>query len=250
MGYGGGAMKSETLLVEAAIAADYLEERGDFQNLIGFLREVAFVNLLEFCEHNAFRRPIAEPFVQDGYLYATDARIAIRIPTKQSNTEREDGARYPRMADIFTGLKPVQSRWHAEEGWLQWPTKPLEIPTPTDAKQGVVCPICLGGGEYWTDGDTRRCVYCDGDGYLSLYDNASLGPACFSGMYWRLIARLPNVWYREPKNAGKPLWFRFAGGDGVLMPITDPTKAQEISTYSDVDYYDPHEAGEAFRRPE
>jgi hypothetical protein len=34
------------------------------------------------------------------------------------------------------------------------------------------------------------------------------------------------------------------------MPIADPTKAQESSTYSDVDYYDPHEAGEAFRRPE
>lgn len=202
---------TKPILTEAAIAADYLEEHTNFAEAVRILREAAFVTLLEFCDRYAWRHAIGQPWAKDGYLYATDARIAIRIPTSQPDTPTGD-ARLPKIADVFAQW-PVP----ATAAWQRWPVKPVFVDTAHET--GEDCPICHGDGFYYTDGDVRRCVYCDGSGKVQAFDNVELGKSYVAGVYWDKIRRLPDPWYVEPEKADEPVHFRFLGGEGLLMPI-------------------------------
>lgn len=210
---------TDPILIDALIAADYLEEHCNFPEAVAILRQAAFVHLLPFCdEEQHWKWSLCEPFVQGGYVYATDGKIAIRIPTRRPDTFHE--GRFPKMGETFDKLLRAYTRdAPGDLGWLPWPTKPVFVETETDAKTGIACPICRGATHYYADGDAVTCVYCDATGYVERWDNVDTGKSIIAGRYWQLISRLPNVWYLERMREDDPIWFRFAGGDGLLMTI-------------------------------
>lgn len=225
-------MNASEILIEAAIAADYLREHTNFEEAARILYEAAFVTLLPFCDPHPYRANIGEPFVKDGWMYATDARICVRVPCSQPDSE----GRFPDVAVVFRlyGVKePPTTVRHRDGGvaysglaaWQQWPTKPIWVKTEPDKQTGITCPLCHGEGETFWGGDSQACVYCDRTGLLERFENVELGipfdasSPLIAGKYWSLISRLPDVWYREPENSEKPIHFRFRGGEGLLMQI-------------------------------
>jgi len=206
----------DPILIDAFIAAEYLEEHCNYPEAVAILRQAAFVHLLPFCDdYYSWKYDLTEPFVQGGYVYATDGKIAIRIPTRRPDTFHE--GRFPNMQQVFDTLLTNHSG--SKEPWQPWPTKPVFAPTEPAAQTGIDCPICRTQGHYYADGDSATCVYCDATGWVERWDNVDTGKSIIAGRYWRLISRLPNVWYRERMRDGDPIWFRFAGGDGLLMTI-------------------------------
>lgn len=210
---------TDPILIDALIAADYLEDHANFPEAVAILRQAAFVHLLPFCDEFSWKYDLCEPFVKDGYVYATDSRIALRIPTRRSNTfdMSSRSARFPKMGETFDNL--LTNHLDSKEPWLPWPTKPIFVETEADAQAGIACPICRTQGHYYADGDAVTCVYCDATGWVERWDHVDTGKSIIAGRYWRLISRLPCVWYRERMREDDPIWFRFAGGDGLLMTI-------------------------------
>ncbi|MCA9220405.1 MAG: hypothetical protein KDA71_08760, partial [Planctomycetales bacterium] len=123
----------------------------------------------------------------------------------------------PNMKQSFESFQRLSPE---ESPWLPWPSKPVEVEAGDDA-MAVFCPICFGDGHYYAADDDRACVYCDRTGLVERLDDAMIGQARYAGRYWNLIRQLPNVVYREPKRFDDVLWFRFSGGDGLLMPINN-----------------------------
>ena len=43
-------------------------------------------DITAFCAEEDGRYPMTKPWIQDGWLYATDACIAVRVPSKEPDT--------------------------------------------------------------------------------------------------------------------------------------------------------------------
>lgn len=212
------------------------------------------VNLDPFCWDASTKYDLAKPFVQerrDGRLdrYATDGRIAVRVPTDESG--KGTAAKLPDVA----GLPWREDR----DRWLPWPAKPtpiiadgaecLDCDATGVAGKAVECEKCEGFGcEYEFDDDEpdrfgpKDCERCQGTGCT--------GPRCPTcqgkgrGRFPHSIELMPGVWVawryhaimrreldgiefgpKTPPIDGKAcaIPFRFDGGGGLLMPLLRPT---------------------------
>lgn len=57
------------------------------------------IDLSRFCDKSSSRHGLAKPFVVDGWKYATDDRIAVRVPANEKNGE----GRFPMsLKGLFT----------------------------------------------------------------------------------------------------------------------------------------------------
>lgn len=187
-------------------------------------------DLQAFCDPTYSRCKM--PFVRAGHTYATDARVCIRIPTEEADTE----GKFPDTHRLgWSGCAL------ANEPWPNIEVNPIEHN----------CDECYGTGKAEEDCDRCRgagwlhchhcdnesdCKKCDGDGVvvgdspceecggtgkrLSLRDvHVSIGSATISGHYHKLIAALPNARVTLPTEPCDMLSFRFDGGEGLLMAI-------------------------------
>jgi len=73
------------------------------------------------------------PFVQDGYLYATDGRIAARVPTDAANTVIP-GLKFPNAAGVFSCVEKVS---------------PMYMPASFAYEHGVLVEGALIAERYW-----------------------------------------------------------------------------------------------------
>lgn len=140
---------------------------------------------------------IEKPFVKDGYRYATDGRIAVRVPVSDANSE----GTFPRVDTL---------------GWLhgtatEWSDWPLD-------------------SDDWPDIIEHPCDGCEDCGYTGThYDvpvnqNYPLTKTLNVGwLYAKRIALLPNPTFAivEPERYDHPIvLFRFGeNGEGILMPL-------------------------------
>ena len=216
-------------------AADFLEEHG-WQDQADEVRRSADTWLLRFCDGENPRLNLGEPFVRGGWTYATDSRIAIRMPSN-----RVDGN--CRLTESVLGVmlgyfekyhEAVKTGPFMRDGrnWRQWPSKPVEM--PLDGMEYVACQICRGDGRIFdVDGDVWTCVYCDATGNVGLQPDVMLegGTPIVGGRYWSLIRRLPDVWYIDPESDKEPIPFRFRFGQGLLMPIDEQQRRRARDMY-------------------
>ncbi|MBU1801514.1 MAG: hypothetical protein KKA97_04585 [Actinobacteria bacterium] len=74
----------------------------------------AKVDLGPFCRKGKHRYAIGEPFVQGGYLYATDGVMAVRMPTRR---KRDTRGALPQIGLVFRyrGGRRKQWPWSGEE---------------------------------------------------------------------------------------------------------------------------------------
>lgn len=190
---------------------------------------------------------IEKPFVWQGYKYATDSRIAVRVAAPGEFESLEEGRRIPKSI--------VNVGWHLAEGatWEPWPERAsatVERECPRCKGRGTVgyshhcatcggsgaiieecphcghdmdeeeCEHCDGKGEFYR----YSCSYCDGKGEGELLKEQPVGLARIAGDYDDRIRRLPGpIEYVPPKTDDGAILFRFDGGEGVIMPLMPGT---------------------------
>lgn len=173
------------------------------------------------------RQALATPWSRGDYTYATDGRVAARVP-RLAEVTREDG---PNAALLF-------ATWPAE-GWMPVPELPPAAERPSCLEcQGTgetpTCPQCCGEGEvewhyyHWTRQDecpvcqgksgTYPCTVCDGLGTLDPpRQEVWIGSAVVDAALLRRFCGLPDL---EVAVATIDLLaVRWTGGDGVIATI-------------------------------
>jgi hypothetical protein len=175
------------------------------------------INLKPFCSTDQHRPYIMQPFSRGEFTYATDGRLMVRVPRRAEVPEVDTA---PQAERVFP--KPPATAFR--------PAAKVELPPPTS----VECEICEGRGMQHDCPDcTCECEPCDGTGKISsdVEVSLSIGGVPFGLRYVRPIMALPSLEIAVPVNGGKsPLEFRFDGGDGIIMPRTEP-----CATHLDID---------------
>lgn len=189
------------------------------------------IDLLKFCD--SIPRPHAlwtsKPFVRGGYRYATNSKMAVRVPSVDADSDID--AR-PQTLGLLVGYF---DDFPAIVDTL-WP----EVETATDLVQ---CNECGGHGNHSID-----CEECDGDGYEVCHScgheddceacngegevagddcEACSGKGQVEKLKWQrfedgrisiendlLVRELPNVRYVI---VGHRILFTFDGGEGVTL---------------------------------
>jgi hypothetical protein len=91
--------------------------------------------MFDFCDndHRSSRCALRIPFVENGYLYATDGFIAVRVPTDAKDTEIP-GIKFPKAGPIFSTVDP---------------TDPAPVPLPFVSKKQVMIGDAWISANYW-----------------------------------------------------------------------------------------------------
>jgi hypothetical protein len=174
--------------------------------------------LQQFASPDESRVYIGSPFYHDGFAYATDGHLAVRIP---SESFTEDKWKLERKETVLKSF--------AREGGQWWTiTPPLESPI-----KEVACDACSGTGcdECFHCGHEAECSNCDGTGKRTTHASTEVGGVLFDvatlGRVWRLPGFTLRVHEADPMTAHL---FRFNGGGGVVMPIR-----RKMDTHIDVE---------------
>lgn len=163
---------------------------------------------------------LAKPWRVGDYVYATDARIAVRVDPAcwDGDLAGEGDGCQPKMEPIFAGIAGVKE-------WAPLPKFPACEDCRGTGKAGRECESCAGTGSRWCKQctDEHECQCCEGVGVL--YDTCDFCPVPF-GPKWvhRQLANklksLPNVeWGSADDEPLTPVFFRFTGGAGAVSPI-------------------------------
>jgi hypothetical protein len=165
------------------------------------------MDLQDFCSDET-RMAICTPFVRDGWKYATDGRICVRILTTEPDDSNEPYKR-PDASALFKGFNV--------DG-----LEPFEIPTIKGVKI-IECDSCNGDGYAICDmGHEHECNDCDGDGHYEEWPKNEVGGQTFSERYLSKIINLPGLQFfarSADMETLKPAFFTFDNGQGLLMPI-------------------------------
>ena len=197
-----------------------------------------------FVGSDSSRYAIDEPWIRSGWKCATDRRIAIRVGApNEPDTPDPERQRFPKM------LEMPEWRVSEDEAWLPWPSAPPvwgfgDCPEcDGDGYLGAHC-ACDGGSSacpcFARNGRLgKRCQACVGalphpghgepEGYGWLPAFHRVGCQLIHQKYHRRIMSLPGPieFIDRPDNErirewAAPIRFRFANGDGLVMPC-DPT---------------------------
>jgi hypothetical protein len=163
--------------------------------------------LKQFCGNQPFREYINEPFSQDGFTWATDGVIMLRVDHIASlgPCPREGGLN---VSKPLVGIEKAA-----------FTCRQFSFP-PAPSKRGM-CMTCDGRGTEHTCPDcTCKCDDCNGSGDADpeLQMSTIVSGRIFNLSYVRKVSELPNVEIADC-DGEIPMWFRFDGGYGALMPM-------------------------------
>lgn len=174
------------------------------------------IDMRKFCEEEIPN--IATPFWRDGYLYASNGRYCVRVPSESG----EPGH----------ALAPAANRlehWWTDDSLFAWE------PFPESGSQKLRCDECRGTGQDFSIGrccpkcgnNDFPCEDCEGTGWVDSFKNIMVGGFLFSGRFIHMLSSLPNSTVNASKSpTDKPyqrtgiLRIRFDGGQALLMGIT------------------------------
>lgn len=189
--------------------------------------------LKSFCATiNDSREYLRAPFVNKGFIYATNGHIAVRIPDNGTIQENKDA--------------PKNIHNYFQSGISDF----IEIPALPEKTKCVrccgtgnrifknKCDKCDGKGEFYHgshyydcaecdgSGEVRSgepkadipCEYCDGSGWEK-YSFIDIGEFRFQCAYIEKILALPNVKFMRTINSDDACKFLFDGGEGIIMPM-------------------------------
>lgn len=170
----------------------------------------ATIDLQQFCGTDETRPYLMKPFSRDGFTWATNGHILVRVRARPDVPDMDQKLGLEKQFggyDTATFFKPN----------LKLPPAPAEFgDCPACSARGYVhdCPHC--GCE---------CPKCEGRGNLDLerITSTTIAPKLYALNYIRQILSLPDVEIArvEAEPLLAPLFFRFTGGIGALMPLRD-----------------------------
>lgn len=167
--------------------------------------------LLRFCGDKESRYALTAPWIRDGWRYATDGRLCVRMPAEGL---QDTAAVYiPPAGEVFA----INFEPYADKCRKPWP----------DLMQIVMydgtCPQCDGFGELGcSECFKRTCLTCHGKKTTKQEHFAHVGNHAVRPVYARKIADLPGVRWAAGIASNKPLPFVFdGGGQGLVMGMPD-----------------------------
>lgn len=162
----------------------------------------AVVDLKSFCGDELARPYLHKPFSIGKFTFATDGRLMVRVP-RQDGVPEHDGP-------IKNANKPFDKI--RESTTFSRPE--FAVPSLDDEE----CLTCEGHGyEHDCPDCSCRCVKCGGTGIAKAsitYDGIN-----FDAAYFAKVLAIPGVELSSARD-GEPLFFRFDGGVGALMPLS------------------------------
>jgi hypothetical protein len=183
------------------------------------------LDLQQFCvkeeKDTEWLKSLMKPWVANGWEYAADCGIAIRIPTTKSATPPPECHRnyHPEIERSFaTDAIP-------EDELTPWPQRNIcETCNGTGVKGTQICSKCNGDGYFLCSecGSEAECPKCGRSGHVPRKCSDCGGKnlvqmdSCYvSATNYQRINTLPNLRYKENNN--NPIYFRFDGGEGSVM---------------------------------
>lgn len=150
------------------------------------------IDLTPFYNTDDIRRNISAPFSDATYTYATNGHIVIRVPLRADVPASDFAPKCDRLFQQFaTG----------DREWLQIPDLPEAIMQP-----------CI----YCDTNDPDPCIECHDTLICERPVSVEIGGSHFARKYLAMIKALPNCVIAP--NGLDAAWFKFDGGDGLLMP--------------------------------
>lgn len=160
------------------------------------------IDLKPFCGNEwEVRAALRAPWVQDGWLYATNGHVCVRLPAIEANSV---GPRHPKNVSAL-----FNKAFNVEGEFIAFPTLPCL----------VNCPVCGGSGSVEDEhGDTDCCFNCYGSGFD--WTRQEVGDSGFNLLYMHQLSALPNarICTNGKKDAAAVL---FDGGQAILMPMRE-----------------------------
>lgn len=183
------------------------------------------IDMKKFCaKEKEATRDLSNPIVFDGFLYASNGEIIVRIPGCGKNSLNDYG---PKFESIFErnpreNFKPLVKKLPAAR-------KCIECEGAGEIDQ---CLECNGSGSFMrgthsyccqncNNGEIKKfiCNGCNGSGEDTVFSVKIEGVA-LQLTYLRMIIDLPNIQiaFGTKESAAR---FAFDGGQGLLMPMRD-----------------------------
>lgn len=165
------------------------------------------LDLQPFCGTEETQYYLMKPFSRDGFTWATDGCILIRVAQREG---------IPDIEQKLNVSKPIEN---IDAKTFFTPSFKLP-PAPTETGP---CPSCEGRGYAHDCPDCEcECERCNAQGTLDseILISTKVGGNFFSLKYVRQVLSLPGVEVSASADKNDaPLFFRFDGGVGVLMPL-------------------------------
>lgn len=166
---------------------------------IKLTRRITAEDLQPFCgDEWHWREWAKKPWTRDGFTYATEGRIIVRVPALPGIAENPEAPDAEARCFI--------PRYDDNASFVPLPKLP--------ARQWNVCEKCGGNGD-----EPGGCGWCDDQGGRWTYHALTISHRVFGDEYLHLMEKLPEIEI-APTHGGEaqPLPFRFAGdGIGLLM---------------------------------
>lgn len=177
---------------------------------------VSAIDLANFCSRDPHRTNLHQPWTREGYAWATNGVVLLRVPERADVEDRPD-------IPSYVHLRESLNRTCTYRSWK------FLLPAPLAARK-IMCETCRGRGTEHNCPDCEcECGWCDGRGHFMLTpeDQESHISVSYAGVdyalaYIRLIASLPDLEIEVAPPLNGATRFIFAGGDGLLMPLARP----------------------------
>lgn len=178
------------------------------------------------------------PFREDGFLWAANDHMAVRIPdTQECTLELNDNAIFPPLVKtLINGVNPNNCTISLHFPLAEKPCEECQGAGYTEKLEQFQCPDCDGYGEFEHGNHTYYCKNCDETGWIDgekftqdPCDNCNcsgimpcdhrIAGALFRGRYIRALKMLPGLKMWINPNPNEASTFAFDGGCGVIMPM-------------------------------
>ena len=173
--------------------------------------------LLAFCDQHerSLRFYMKEPWVKDGYIWATDSIIAVRIKTDEPDSE-------------------AHSKRPPCEQLVQWSAFPIVdgFPAPVAEVKWAACSTCGGEKKYPCPHceQLMPCYNCDQTGEEVESTDVAIGEELFDAYQLSRVNKLGKVTCKmtQDKDGKAVLAFQIGPYEGLLMSL-DKSKRKPVS---------------------
>lgn len=163
---------------------------------------MAALNLSVFCSTDPVRPYLHKPFSRGEWTYATNGHICVRVPRRLDAPEQDN----PNAEKLFDTISASAMRL----------LRSIAFPELISRE----CECCGGRGTVHDCPDCAcDCESCGGDGEVQEKASVGIGIADYNAKYVKQLTALPGLVIASDAAPAEPLFFRFDGGEGLLMPM-------------------------------